>query len=104
MTESGLNRLDLIKIDVEGHEEQVFSTLTPLIDAYRPKAIVFEHAGALDSPSRPIRRILDPLGYHVFGIQKRLMHWRLQPICGLSSEAKQHHDYVATTNPPANVT
>src|SRR5262245_12195047 len=47
MERSGLDRLDLVKIDVEGHEGVVLESLQPALDRWRPRAIVFEHPAAL---------------------------------------------------------
>ena len=91
---SGLDRVDLIKIDVEGHEEPVLRTLLPVMRRYRPRAVLFEHAGdlALDTP---IRQIFDDLGYRLSGLHKRLTGWSLQPLAALSSNGIRAHDYVA---------
>lgn len=92
---TGFERLDLIKIDVENHEETVFESLADVLSQQKPRAIVFEHSGDLTSPAARIRRILDPLGYQLFGIQKSLMKWALRPLNSLAAEGRHAHDYVA---------
>jgi len=54
-----LDRVDLIKIDVEGHEEQVLASLAPVINEHRPRVIVFEHFNDLHNSNVFIRRFMD---------------------------------------------
>lgn len=92
---SGLDRVDAIKIDVEGHEETVFWAIAPLLSRHAPRAIVFEHGGDLADASRPIRRVLDPLGYELYGIRKGLFGWTLRPLRELAAKGERASDYVA---------
>lgn len=94
--ESGLGCVDLIKIDVEGHEDVVLSTLTPVIKRDRPRAIVFEHRGDLCSGSSSIRHTFESLDYQLFGIRKSLTRWWLVSLAGLARSGRLAHDYVAT--------
>ena len=54
MERSGLDRLDLVKIDVEGHEEPVLRSLQPILARWRPRAVVFEHDGNPDEPGSAV--------------------------------------------------
>lgn len=90
-----LDRVDLIKIDVEGHEEAVLVALSQLIDSKKPRAIVFEHFGDLRTSDSCICRIFDALGYEIRAIQKRLIKWRLVPITDAARWGFSCHDYVA---------
>jgi len=92
---SGLNGVDLIKIDVEGHEEAVLRTLIPVITEQRPRAIVFEHDGDLGDASVPIRRVFDGRGYQIVGLRKSLRRWCLDPLEVLVAQRRRAHDYVA---------
>lgn len=92
---SGLDRVDLIKIDVEGHEDVVLSTLTPVIERDRPRAIVFEHQGDLCSCSSSIGRRFKSLHYEIFGVRKTLTRWRLVSLADLTRSRRLSHDYLA---------
>jgi FkbM family methyltransferase len=71
--------IDLIKIDVEGHEEIVIrSLLLALQNRHRPRAILFEDHG--DSAAGAIGDLLSDAGYVTHGIYKRLTSTRLSPI------------------------
>ena len=93
---SGLDRVDVIKIDVEGHEDVVLSTLTPVIERDRPRAIVFEHQGDLCSSSSSIGRRFKSLHYDIFGVRKTLTRWRLVSLADLMRSGRLCHDYLAT--------
>ena len=43
-----MERLDLIKIDVEGHELEAFEGMRETLARHRPRFIVFEKLGRLD--------------------------------------------------------
>jgi FkbM family methyltransferase len=91
---SGLDRVDLVKIDVEGHEAMVIRSLMPILERYRPRAIVFEHGGHLSADSG-IRQDLERLGYQIHGIRKRLLSWGLVPLNVLLDARERCNDYVA---------
>lgn len=98
MKQSGLDRIDLIKIDVEGHELQVLATLAPLIEKFRPRGVLFEHRDPFD-PASPIRRLFDPIGYEIRGIVKSLNGWTLRRVAESLSGQRRPHDYLATPRP-----
>jgi FkbM family methyltransferase len=90
-----LPKLDLIKLDVEGHEKQVLSSLLPAIERYRPRAILFEDHSTMAAPTKPIGAMLKAAGYMVFGIEKHLLNLKMIPI---HSEADcTCNDYIATS-------
>ena len=91
--DDAIEKVNLIKIDVEGHERRVLASLHPIIEAHRPRAVVFEHTGAEAGPRGDIYRLFDDLGYRVFGVQKHLTRYRLIDVN--ASEAT-FHEYVAT--------
>ena len=95
MERSGLDRLDLVKIDVEGHEEAVLRTLQPILARWRPRAVLFEHGGDLHDAASVVARGFRDLDYRVLGIRKRLTCYQLVPVERLEAEGRHAHDYVA---------
>jgi hypothetical protein len=65
--EHGLDRLDLIKIDVEGHERQVLDGAAALLDRYRPP-LVLETGHEAEGDRPAIHDRLQGLGYRMLGI------------------------------------
>jgi len=95
MEMSGLEKLDLVKIDVEGHEEAVLTSMAPVIERHRPRAILFEHYGELVDASVGIRHLLDQLGYEILGVKKKLLSWGLMPMEQMKASGRWAHDYLA---------
>ena len=80
----GMSKLDLIKMDVEGHELTILRAIEPHLNRLKPRAILFEdHTGSVD-----IRSILERCGYTIYGIDKRLLRTRL-------SKRGVFNDYIA---------
>ncbi len=96
LRECGLDRLDLVKIDVEGHEEAVIRSLGPVLKRLRPNAAVFEHGGDLSAADSSICKTLDEAGYDVRGVRKSLTAWSLATLDEMREGGFQCHDYVAT--------
>jgi FkbM family methyltransferase len=66
-SERGLDRLDLIKIDVEGHERRVLDGAQLILDRYRPTLVIETgHEAAGDRPA--IHDRLRGRGYRMLGI------------------------------------
>jgi len=95
MQRSGLDRLDLVKIDVEGHEEAVLMSIRPVLEQWRPRAIVFEHPDDLARCNPGVVGLFDELGYSLLGIHKRLLHLDFIPMAFLCDGKLRIHDYVA---------
>jgi FkbM family methyltransferase len=89
-----IGAVDLIKIDVEGHEERVLRSLAPVIRRSLPRAIVFEARGGL-AKDHPIVELLHDLGYAVAAIRKTLNGWRLVSIENGERGAGHANDYLA---------
>lgn len=87
------SRIDLIKIDVEGHEQAVISAFSPIIPILRPRAIIFADHTASAAPDGPIGRVLAEHGYMIYGIRKRLTRVNAVPIS--VAEQCKFNDYVA---------
>ena len=70
----------LVKIDVEGFEEQVFRGSEELLQRIRPEAILFElnEPGAVAPSDQPVLRLLQEYDYGFFAIPKCLFRMRLQ--------------------------
>jgi FkbM family methyltransferase len=65
--ELGLARLDLIKIDVEGHERHVLDGAAAILDRHRP-VLVIETGHEADGDRAAIHDRLAGLGYRMLGI------------------------------------
>lgn len=65
--ERGLSRLDLIKIDVEGHERRVLDGAAAMLQRHRP-VLVVETGHESTGDRRAIRDQLGGLGYRMLGI------------------------------------
>jgi hypothetical protein len=88
-----VDKLDLVKIDVEGHEEEVLGACAEAFKRLRPRAIVFESSSDKSSPDGSIGSTLQAIGYDIFGIKKRLTKLDLRLIEGRSDCV--YNDYVA---------
>ncbi len=65
--ERGITQLDLIKIDVEGHERRVIDGATGVLDRHRP-VLVIETGHEADGDRAAIHDRLAGLGYRMLGI------------------------------------
>lgn len=69
---------NIIKIDVEGHEEQVFKSLEPCLSSGVCKTIVFENHAWESNAFENIKMILRKHGYEIYGIEKTPWRTRLR--------------------------
>lgn len=90
---AGLDRLDLMKIDVEGYEEPIFRAIEKELGRLKPRAILFEDQTRGAAPNGPLGSILSRAGYQVLGIDKRLNKTKLVPV-GSADECR-FNDYLA---------
>lgn len=90
---STLSRVDLIKIDVEGHEAPIFRAIEGELGRLKPRAILFEDQGTGASPVAEIGAILRRCGYRIYGIEKRLLRTRLSEV--KSAADCEPNDYLA---------
>lgn len=87
---SSLEKIDLIKIDVEGHEPTICKAMQKDLKRLQARAILFE-AHNLEC-AQDIATLLE--GYTVYGVAKKLLSTELMPI----DRARGCNDYIATRN------
>jgi FkbM family methyltransferase len=87
------SQLDIVKIDIEGHEEVVFRSGFDELMRLHPRAILYEDQKAKSGPTGGIGEILKSLGYAVYGLQKTLVTTRLELVTASNSTA--FHDFIA---------
>lgn len=93
-TEIGLERVDFVKIDVEGFETEVILGAARLFERLQPKVIVLEeHALVTPYKLPPALSALAGLGYDLYALPKRL--FRLKLVHLDHPGAITAHDYVA---------
>ena len=94
LADRGIDRVDFIKIDVEGFEAEVLRGGTGMLRNMRPRAIVFEENGAIDGAELPAAfRILQAAGYEIFGLPKRYFRVQMLPLEAVKAQGA--HDFVA---------
>jgi len=86
-------KIDLVKIDVEGHEETVLKASQEDLNRLRPRAIFFEDHAQSAAPDGPIGSIYRSIGYQVFGVKKRLT--RLDFVSIHAAKDCIYNDYLA---------
>lgn len=86
-------RVNLIKVDVEGHEIRVVPALHDVLVSHRPRAVVFEHHATLEAGS-PVAHTLSSTGYEIFAIVTHLTRYELRRAfaCAVPTRVS---DYVA---------
>ena len=89
--EAGIDRVDFIKMDVEGVEADVLEGGAEVIGRNRPRAILFEENRRGGEPASFL--ILRRLGYRLFALPKNLLRNRLVPV--EDPEARSAHDFLA---------
>ncbi len=90
-------RADVMKIDVEGHERSVISSLRDLAQEQLPRSIIFEHHTKDGRVAPEMADTLDSLDYQTYRIVKRVGRWMLsnsQSPCPAGFVATS--DYLAT--------
>lgn len=89
----GIDRINIIKMDVEGHEETVFKAMDATIARFRPRLILFEDKTDKAAPAGTIGARLKVLGYRVLGLRKKLTHLEFPEI--REKADCRYQDYVA---------
>lgn len=93
--QAGWDHVDLIKIDVEGHEIAVLRSLLPILQQRKTRALVFEcqRPDDVKAQAGEINQLLKEVGYRIWGIRKKLVSWKLVPV--ESNEVECIHDFLA---------
>lgn len=100
--ETGIDRADFIKIDVEGFEAQVLAGATDFLKRLEPKVIVLEeHAAIRGDALPPSLSVLSSLGFQLYALSKSLFRLGLLPLD--HPDAATAHDYVALSPSGVNV-
>ena len=93
----GDRTIGVMKVDVEGHELQVFRGASALLARHGVRDIVFEE---FDSPPTPVTDLLTACGYTIFSLDQALLGPTIGP---LSRKAAVHSledpSYLATADP-----
>lgn len=90
---ASVEQIDLVKIDVEGHEEAVLRSMQSELERLKPRAILFEDHGTGAAPEGTLGSILTSLGYSILGVHKRLLSTKLEPV--KSAADCRFNDYLA---------
>jgi len=61
--EAKIDRLDWMKVDVEGTEHQVLQGSVEALEKFHPKLIIENHIGFFPNVTEEVQRLLKPLGY-----------------------------------------
>jgi len=92
--------LRLLKLDVEGHEEEVLAGALGLLDSNRPAAIIFESYKSQPFFERGEVRLMSRLGYRFLQIrQKNLFRVQLRELRD-SAQLESGYDFVALSSNP----
>lgn len=100
-----VNRLDMIlsetiemlKIDVEGHESNVLSGAGELLQAQRIRDIIFEEHGSYPTPAISL---LESFGYSIFNLGVRMCGLRISSVTGMSTHRVwEPRSCLATVDP-----
>lgn len=93
---SKVTRIRLMKIDVEGFEEQVFRGAERLLSAVRPDAVLLElnkYEGAFDA--HPVIQILRRYGYDFLALPKKLFRMSAERFVSAGVAGSPSNDLVA---------
>ena len=90
---SGFTSIDLIKMDIEGHEEIVFTSARDELARLQPRVILYEDKEVKSAPDGSIAQILSKLGYQIYGIKKTLFDTKL--VFVNSENAGLFNDFIA---------
>lgn len=93
-----LPRIRLIKIDVEGHEEIVLTTLRHIFSRTPPDAVVIETDDfTLPYWKRASVQAMRAAGYHMLGIPKNLFRVRPKFISPDETPTQEFHDSIGVS-------
>ena len=90
-----LDRLDLMKVDNEGHDEALFRAGRAQLERLQPRATLFEDRARDQGSDGWIDKILPSIGYDVFGVKKTLFATRVVAVSVANRTA--FLDYLAVS-------
>ena len=90
--------IDLLKIDVEGHELAVFRGAAKLLGGRHIKHIVFEEYATYPSP---VQDLLMSHGYRIYRLSRNFVRIQLRPAGEASKDIDFEPNYLATLDVPA---
>ena len=94
VAQHGIDRIDFIKMDVEGFEQHVLDGATMVIKNLRPTIIVFENNLPITNPTRETLLVsFSDASYDLYSLQRSLLSLKLCPVKDLSTTTA--HDFVA---------
>jgi len=94
---ANINKIRLIKIDVEGFEEDVFKGAHDILTKIKPDAILFElnQSNAATLGEEPIIKLLQQYDYDFLSIPKCFFKMKLKKVDLNASLASHGHDFIA---------
>lgn len=92
---SQLERLDILKIDIEGHEWTMLNSAKEQLHRLFPKAILYEDNQRTSGPTQKLGILMEELGYDVYGLHKRLTKTDLTLVN--EGNSTQFHDFIAVS-------
>jgi FkbM family methyltransferase len=92
--DTGLSKIDLVKIDAEGSEAEIVRSCLPHFDRLKPRCVLFEDNSGQMQAGGLLRKMFESLNYRVFGVRKSLTRLFLEETTDRSFVA---HDYVAVS-------
>jgi len=90
---AGLTSVDIVKIDIEGHEIHAIRSAEVQLGRLRPRVILFEDRQYGASVDGPIGKVLGNLDYAIYGIRKSLNSTSLVTIRSIKD--CRYNDYLA---------
>jgi FkbM family methyltransferase len=94
----GITSIGLLKIDVEGFEDEVFQGALEVLERIPPQCILFEMNNPWKSGvplDEPVFRTLNSLGYGFFRIPRCLWRMRLERFEPEVKVSRHTHDFLA---------
>ena len=96
-SEEKIEKIDFIKIDVEGYEPQVLRGGSDLLERCRPRAIIFElNQTGIPPQEHPTIQILRSMNYRFYTLPKQLLKMRAEAWDPDSPKPLTSHDLVAS--------
>lgn len=93
---SDFRSIDLIKMDIEGHEEIVFTSAKAELARLQPRAILYEDKEGKSTPEGAIGRILEDLNYKIYGIRKSILNTTLVSVN--NENVGSFNDFIALSS------